>query len=153
MSRGENKGGREMEGSRRAQLSLTVRVSSLLTRFGDWQGDRHLSEGQCWNSILLARTNLSSKITPGAALTGVAQWVGHCLAKRRVAGWIPGQITCLGRGLCPEATHRCFSLSLPPSLFPPGRLRPMSGLSAQLHPQFCVSGTAVSPPCPQSSCL
>ena len=30
------------------------------------------------------------------ALTGVAQWVGHCSAKRKVAGSIPSQGTGLG---------------------------------------------------------
>ena len=31
-----------------------------------------------------------------AALTGVAQWVGHHPTKQEVAGSIPGQGTCLG---------------------------------------------------------
>ena len=35
------------------------------------------------------------------ALTGVAQWVGHCPAKRRVICWLPSQGTCLSCGFGP----------------------------------------------------
>ena len=55
------------------------------------------------------------------ALTGVAQWVEHCSANQKVAGSIPDQSTCLGRGQVPswgmqEATDLCFFPSLSPSL-------------------------------------
>ena len=33
---------------------------------------------------------------PERGLTGVAQWVGHCPADKKVASSIPGQGTCLG---------------------------------------------------------
>ena len=35
------------------------------------------------------------------ALTGIAQWVGHCPADGVVAGSIPGRSTCLGGGSVP----------------------------------------------------
>ena len=64
------------------------------------------------------------------ALTGVAQWVGHCPTKRKVAGPSPGQGTCLAcrpgpwLGRMQEETNRFFlshidvslPLFLPPCL-------------------------------------
>ena len=58
----------------------------------------------------------------GAALTGVAQWVGCRTVNQKVTGLIPSQGACLGcMGQVPswgvkEATDRCFSPSLSPSL-------------------------------------
>ena len=56
------------------------------------------------------------------ALTGVAQWFGHCPTKQKVTGSIPGQGTCIGYrpgpgwGVCMgDATHQCVSLSHSPS--------------------------------------
>ena len=37
-----------------------------------------------------------------SALTGVAQWVGHCPADLKVASSIPGQGICLGYGKVPS---------------------------------------------------
>ena len=55
---------------------------------------------------------------PISCLTGVAQLVGHCSTKQKVAtGSIPGQGTCLGRKFGPQsgrvqkATDQCFSLT------------------------------------------
>ena len=56
----------------------------------------------------------------GAALTGVAQWVGCHPSNRKVAGSIPSQGTCLGcesgaqlgHAHVREATNPCFSLPL-----------------------------------------
>ena len=61
------------------------------------------------------------------ALTGVAQWVGCCPTKLKVAGLIPSQGTCLGCGPGPllevctrqlvdvSLAHQCFAPSVSPS--------------------------------------
>ena len=41
------------------------------------------------------------KINTSFALTGVAQWAGHCPANRKVTGSIPSQGTCLVVGQVP----------------------------------------------------
>ena len=52
----------------------------------------------------------------------VAQWVGHCLTKQDISGWIPGRGTCLACRFSPwtgrvwEATNQCSSPSPSPSL-------------------------------------
>ena len=64
------------------------------------------------------------------ALTSMAQWVEHCPEKQRVAASTPSRGTCLGcgpgsqLGACERQlinvslVHRCFFLSLSPSLPP-----------------------------------
>ena len=48
-------------------------------------------------------------------LASVAHWVGAPSRDQKVAGWSPGQTTCLGCGLHPwlghvqETANRCFS--------------------------------------------
>ena len=57
------------------------------------------------------------KISIGRAMTGVAQLVGWCPTKWKVASSIPDQGTCLGCRFSPrsmnlqEATDQCFSLT------------------------------------------
>ena len=47
------------------------------------------------------------------ALARVAQFVGRPPAKQKVAGSLPGQVTCFSpwSGRVQEATHECFSLT------------------------------------------
>ena len=79
----------------------------------DERGAELCSAGQEGLSLLPSVNNK----TFSEVLTGVAQLVGCCSAKQKVAGSIPSQGTCLGCGFRPssghiqEATEQSFSLT------------------------------------------
>ena len=79
------------------------------------------SKGGSMTPYSLSMVGLNSSIS---ALTGVAEWIGHCSANQKVASSTPSQGTCLGcrpgsqLGACKRQlinvflAHKCFSASL-----------------------------------------
>ena len=72
-----------------------------------------ISETTCHQELDRSRSILMGSLKEGAglldyeiqellALAGVAQWIEHGPANRKVVGSIPSQGTCLGCGPCPQ---------------------------------------------------
>ena len=58
-----------------------------------------------YSLLEFSRGGSSSVSKHRIALTSVAQWVGHHLAKQKATGSVPNQGTCLGCGFGPWSGH------------------------------------------------